>query len=366
MSQSCHRPRVLFTCGREPTYVRNAVLRRALQDRFDVVEVTSHAHSYLRRFVEIAGKLAFRRPDYDVAVAGFLGQPLGLALTSLRSTPVVTDCFVSLFDTICLDRRLASPSSPVGSAVRALEALVARRSALSLTDTREHSRLLQQLYGVAADRTVSIPVGFDDRIFERQPQSNASTPLRVVYYCSFMPLHGAEIVVEAAARLRDHDEIIFDVIGEGPNRRSCEEIAREERLTNLQFHPWMAPPALARRIGLADICLAGPFGSTGKAGRVVTGKTFQVMAVGRPTIVGDSPATRDIFIDETHALFCRRGDPASLAQAILRLAGDSGLRTRLAGNTADYVWREFGPDAMAQRVERAVMLALDSRPVVSL
>ena len=366
MSQRRHRPRVLFTCGREPTYVRNAVLRRALQDRFDVVEVTSHAHSYLRRFVEIAGKLAFRRPDYDVGVAGFLGQPLGLALTSLRSTPVVTDCFVSLFDTICLDRRLASPSSPVGSAVRALEALVARRSALLLTDTKEHSRLLHQLYGVAADRTVSIPVGFDDRIFERQPQSNTSTPLRAVYYCSFMPLHGAEIVVKAAARLRDHDEIIFDVIGEGPNRRSCEEIAREERLTNLQFHPWMAPPALARRIGLADICLAGPFGMTGKAARVVTGKTFQSLAVGRPTILGDSPATREIFADGTHGLFCRRGDPGSLAQAILKLAEDSSLRKRLAEDAADYVWREFGPDAMAQRVERAVMLALDSRPVVSL
>ena len=359
MSQSRHRPRVLFTCGREPTYVRNAVLLRALQDRFDVVEVTSHANSYLRRFVEIVGKLAFRRPEYDVAVAAFLGQPLGLALTSLGSAPVITDCFVSLFDTICLDRRLASSSSPVGSAVRALESLVARRSALLLTDTKEHSRLFHQLYGVAAGRMAAIPVGFDDRLFERQPQPQPSMPLRVVYYCSFMPLHGADIVVKAAALLRDNCDLTFDIIGDGPQRQACEEAAREARVTNIEFHPWMAPTALAHRIGQADICLAGPFGTTGKAARVVTGKTFQSMAVGRPTIVGDSPATREMFTCGAHALFCRRGDPDSLARAILRLAEDRGLQDTLSGNAADYVWREFGPDAMAERLERAVLLALD-------
>ena len=359
MSQRRHRPRVLFTCGREPSYVRNAVLRRALQDRFEVIEVTSHARSYVRRLVEIAGKLAFRKPAYDVAVAGFLGQPLGLALTALGSAPVITDCFVSLFDTICLDRRLAPPASPLGSAVRALESLAARRSALLLTDMNEHSRLYHRLYGVAAGRIAAIPVGFDDQLFKRQPQPEPSMPLRVLYYCSFLPLHGSDVVVKAADTLRDNRDIVFDIIGDGPQRRACEEIARQARLRNLEFHPWMEPPALARRIGQADICLAGPFGTTGKAARVVTGKTLQSMAVGRPTVVGDSPAIREIFTDGTHSLFCRRGDPGSLAQAILELAEDSNLRNRLAEAAADYVWREFGPEAMAERVERAVMLALD-------
>ncbi len=359
MSQRRDQPRVLFTCGREPTYVRNAVLRRALLDRFEVTEVTSHAHSYVRRLVEIAGKLAFRKPAYDVAVAGFLGQPLGLALTALGSAPVITDCFVSLFDTICLDRRLAPPSSPLGSAVRVLESLAARRSALLLTDTSEHSRLYHQLYGVAASRIAAIPVGFDDQLFERQSQPENSMPLRVLYYCSFMPLHGVDVVVKAAAILRDNRDIVFDIIGDGPQRRACEKSVREARLTNLEFRPWMAPSALAQRIGQADICLAGPFGTTGKAGRVVTGKTYQSMAVGRPPIVGDSPATRAVFTDGTHALFCRRGDPGSLAQGILKLAEDSNLRKRLAEDAADYAWREFGPEAMADRVERAVMLAVD-------
>lgn len=359
MSRNRHRPRVLFTCGREPAYVRNAVLRRALEDRFEVVEVTSHAHGYARRFVEIVGKLAFRRPAYDVAVAGFLGQPLGLALTTLGSAPIVTDYFISLFDTICLDRRLVPPSSPLGSAVYALESLVARRSALLLTDTGEHSRFYDQLYGVEAGRTAAIPVGFDDRLFKRQPQPEPSSPLRVVCYSSFMPLHGVDVVVRAAALLQDTHDLVFDIIGEGPQRRACEDTAHNAGLTNLEFHPWMALTALVGRIGQADICLAGPFGSTGKAGRVVTGKTFQSMAVGRPTVVGDSPATREIFADGIHALFCRRGDPESLAGAILRLAEDPGLRDRLAETAGDYVWSEFGPDAMAERVECAVMLALD-------
>ena len=365
MSRTGRRPMVLFTCGREPTYVRNTVLRRALEDRFEVVEVTSHAHGYARRFAEIVGKLAFRRPAYDVAVAGFLGQQLGLALSTFGSAPVVTDFFISLFDTVCLDRRLAPPFSPLGSAVYALESLAARRSAMLLTDTGEHSRFFNQLYGVESSMMSAIPVGFDDRLLKRQPQPEPAKPLRVVYYCSFLPLHGADVVVRAAILLRDNHDIAFDIIGDGPQRRACEKIALETRLTNLEFHPWLAPPALVHRIGQADICLAGPFGSTGKAGRVVTGKTFQSMAVGRPTIVGDSPATREIFEDGVHALFCPRGDPEALARAILRLGEDPGLRDSLGGNAADYVWSEFGPGAMADRVERAVMLALDSGPVVS-
>lgn len=361
MSQRRHRPRVLFTCGREPSYVRNTVLHRALQDRFDVVEIVSHANDYARRFTEITGKLAFRRPEYDIAVAGFLGQPVGLMLSALGSAPVITDCFISLFDTVCLDRRLTPPSSPAGSAIRFLEASVIRRSALLLTDTTEHSGFLRQLYGVEDGKIAAVPVGFDDRFFERRSQPKPSLPLRVFYYCSFRPLHGADVVVKAATLLRDNDEVRFEIVGDGPQRRACEAIAHEAQLKNLAFHPWMSTPALRSRIEQADICLAGPFGSTGKAARVVTGKTFQAMAVGRPTVLGESPATRDLFIDGTHALFCRRGDPAALAQAIVRLADDS-LRTSLANNAADYVWEEFGADMMAQRVEQVVMRALDSGP----
>ena len=54
------------------------------------------------------------------------------------------------------------------------------------------------------------------------------------------------------------------------------------------------------------------------------------MSVGRPTILGDNAANRELFTHGEHAWMVRMGDPAALADGIRALLADADLRRRLS------------------------------------
>jgi glycosyltransferase involved in cell wall biosynthesis len=112
---------------------------------------------------------------------------------------------------------------------------------------------------------------------------------------------------------------------------------------------------LAETIRGADVCL-GIFGETGKAARVVPNKVYEAMASARPVITGDSPAAREFLRDGVDCLLCRRGDPAALAEAILRLRGDRALSERLAAEGR----RRFEAIAAPPVIGRELVRRLDA------
>ena len=80
------RPSLLFLSGREPEYIRNRVLIKALKTHFRVIVLTSKSSGIVSRMLLSLGKfLKLRRSqNYDICVAGFYGQPI--AITTKRIT----------------------------------------------------------------------------------------------------------------------------------------------------------------------------------------------------------------------------------------------------------------------------------------
>jgi glycosyltransferase involved in cell wall biosynthesis len=99
--------------------------------------------------------------------------------------------------------------------------------------------------------------------------------------------------------------------------------------------------------------LLGIFGTTEKAARVVPHKLYQGLALGRPLITADTPAVRDFFTPGEHLLTVPAGEPAALAEAVLRLRTDRGLRRQLAAGGARFVHARFRPEAVALEFLRA-------------
>jgi glycosyltransferase involved in cell wall biosynthesis len=73
----------------------------------------------------------------------------------------------------------------------------------------------------------------------------------------------------------------------------------------------------------------GIFGASEKAKRVIPGKAFLALAMGKPLITGDSPAAQELFEHEKNVLLCDMGSSDALADAILRLKNDALLRQRI-------------------------------------
>lgn len=327
---------ILFLSGRELSYARNEVLLRAFQ-RLGAVDVLSPAAqpaSLPATSLRIAAAAAPRlmTQTYDLVFIGFYGHLILRLLGNLIRQPLLFDAFVSNYDTLCFDRQRFAPTSWPGKAAFWLDQSTCRRADHVLLDTTQHVDYFVQTFGLPAAKFTALPVGCSEAIYYPQPaakQNPGAAATLVLSYTTFLPLHGMETILHAAAALQGVP-IHFRLIGAGPLLPAMQQLAAGLGLSNLTFAPPVSPSTLAKEIAAADICLGGHFGPSEKAGRVVPGKIYQLLAMAKAIIAGDTPANRTLLQDREQALLVPPTDPQALANAILTLHQDSALRIRLA------------------------------------
>ncbi len=346
--------RIFFTCGASSDYVRNRTVVRALGRKHDVEVAVSTAASYPRRLAAVVPRILTASSRFDVYLAGFLGQPLMPFLRTRNLKPIILDAFISIYDTLCLDRRTFSPRSPAGRVSRWLDIQALRWARCVLTDTSASADFMAQEFGVARSKFVPLPVGADESIFYPWP-GPGKNGVDVLYFCTYLPLHGAPVVVEAANLIRERDGITLTLIGKGPERRRVEKMAREYRLDNCRFIDWVDFEELPGRIAACHIFLGGHFNAeNAKARRVVPGKVYQGLAMAKPTIVGDCEASREWFQHGENAWVVPMGDPRALADAILKLAGSARLRKRIGEGGHALYQERFSEAAIASRLDECI------------
>ena len=346
------RPRILFTCGHRVEYVRNLLVRRALRQQFDVFEVTANRPgSLLLRNLRLLPRLlkALRVP-HDLVFVGFYGYLLTLFLSRLTRKPIVLDAYVSNWDTLCFDRQRFGPYSTRGRLAYWLDRQACLAASHCLLDTEAHKRYFVETFGIPESKISAFYVGYDQELF--YPRSEVQTEGRFVvfYYGSFLPLQGIEHIVGAAKLLEAEPDVEFRIIGEGIVYPRVRELAKELQVDRLTFHPAIPYPQLPDAIAGASVCLGGHFGSNEKASRVIATKTFQFLAMAKPTVVGDSPANRELFTHGEDVLMCKMADARALASSILELKRDASLRARIAQRGYERCRDQFSTEKQGQRL----------------
>jgi glycosyltransferase involved in cell wall biosynthesis len=325
------KPRILFVSGREAGYIRNRVLISALRRNFDVRVLTSATGGIGIRSARGLARCVADREGYDLCVVGFYGQLLAVGLSALQRKPLLFDAYVSTYDTLCEDRGRFRPGSLPGRLAFWLDRRSCQAAQRVLTDTRSDAAYFQRTFGLPASKFDTVYVGCDESLFYPRPTPLAEHPAcEVFYYGSFLPLHGTDVILQAAALLRRRPDIHYTIGGDGMGFAAARRSAADLGLANVTFAGWIPIERLPNYIAGAAICLGGHFSAVPKAARVVSTKTFQFIAMGRPTIVGDNGATRELFRPGEHVLAVPMGDPAVLAQVIEHLADDLALRERIA------------------------------------
>jgi glycosyltransferase involved in cell wall biosynthesis len=139
----------------------------------------------------------------------------------------------------------------------------------------------------------------------------------VLFYGQFIPLHGADVIVEAAAALRDHD-IDWLLVGTGQEAARIDAALARHALPHVRRVDWMPYADLRDAMAGADVVL-GIFGTSDKAASVIPNKVFQAAMARRPLITRDSPALREFLPDAPPFVsLVPAGDAAALAAAVLR------------------------------------------------
>jgi len=325
---------VIFTCGREVNYQRNSLILDALRESFDVIEVTDDSRWMPLRYMHLYWKLAqaLRNPT-DLVVTGFLGQPLIPFIRKFTSAPILFDAFLSVYDTLSFERQVFRPDSVFGRFAYHLDQSGCNKSDLVTLDTNEHIQYFLKTFQLPEQKFKRVFVGCSEDVF--YPRSvKPATPM-VLFYGSYLRLQGVDVIVKAAKLLEKECPLRFRLIGEGPTKSQVCQFVKKWNLKNVDILPPVPLRNLPIHIAQAMICLGGHFGHAEKARRVISGKTYQMIAMGRPTIVGDNAANRELLTHNHDAWFCRMNDPEALAGAILHLFNSPELRDELSVNSPE-------------------------------
>jgi glycosyltransferase involved in cell wall biosynthesis len=265
-------------------------------------------------------RLAARTPPgrFDAVIVGYPGHlDLTAARRAARGAPLVFNPLVSLVDTLVADRMRFRPDSLAARALAAIDRRALGAADLVVADTQANADFLAELGGLPRERVAVCFVGAEERLFT-PGWSPREPPL---FVGKLIPLHGLGTILGAA---REVPELSVRVVGSGQLDRLL-----ETRPPNVEWIRWIPYERLSDRLRAAA-CALGVFGTSPKAARVIPNKAFQALACGTPLVTADTPATRELLVDEESALLVPAGDPGALAHALRRLSVDLELARRLS------------------------------------
>ncbi|MCS6954041.1 MAG: glycosyltransferase family 4 protein [Bryobacterales bacterium] len=230
-----------------------------------------------------------------------------------------------------------------------------RQADAVFTTSHYAARRLQQLYGITAvDAVIPEPIDlarWRER-FARNPAAPDPRKFTVLSVCRFYPRKRLDVLLEAAARLRDEvRRLEVRIVGGGPQWPRLRRIWRRLRLEDTVV--WLGDLSeneLAREYQRADVfCLP----SVQEGFGIVF---LEAMAAGKPVIAARAAAVPEVV---PHGVLVEPDNVAALAEGLGRLYADSQLREKVAEEGVQWVQR-FDAPKVARRFLQEVETRLRS------
>jgi glycosyltransferase involved in cell wall biosynthesis len=171
----------------------------------------------------------------------------------------------------------------------------------------------------------------------------------VTYTGTIGMAHDLGTVLTAARSLQaSHPEIRFAIVGDGAELPALRSRAEAEGLSNVTFTGLVTRERVADLLAASDISLV-----TLKASdvfkTVLPSKMFESMAAARPIVMTVGGEAKSTLERACAGLAVTPGDAAGLEAALVRLAADPALRSRMGVSGARFVEREFSRRVWARR-----------------
>jgi colanic acid biosynthesis glycosyl transferase WcaI len=221
--------------------------------------------------------------------------------------------------------------------------------------------------GVPDEKMALVYDWVDTKLVHPMPRENAFSQVHnlngqfVVLYAGNIGLsQGLEIVLSAAEKLRDQQDIRFVLVGDGANRERLAADAEKRKLENVKFIPFQPRQQLPEVLASADVSLVSLQRGIGVGS--LPSKTYSILASGRPIIasVDENSETWNLIQRADAGLCVSPEDPTALVDAILTLKNDPALRERLGFNGRNYAEREHSPQCGTVKIQELLMAAISA------
>jgi glycosyltransferase involved in cell wall biosynthesis len=291
---------------------------------------------------QLEAKVAEVRPH--AVVVPYPGHGLVRAIKERVAAPVAFDMFLSAYDTVVEDRKLARPGSLVANYLQRLDTKACAAADLVVLDTPENASYVQSLTGLSAERFTWLPVHDPDAPQQVAPwQAPADGMLQVLFFGTGVPLHGLKTLIAAVAEVANAK---LTLVGGTDEDRRLAKLLLGQRV---QIGPSFVERDRLRELLASSHLVAGVFGSSSKTQRVVPFKLVHALAAGRPVLTADTPAVMR-WLDGSDVVFTSpAADAGALAQCLRELAADPQRLLAAASQARSVYERHFGTPQLAKR-----------------
>ena len=297
-----------------------------------------------RRLLRERLQQELRRATPRCIVVPYPGHQVIADVRRTATAPIVLDLFLSAYDTVIEDRRLAAPGSLAAHYLAAVDRRACEAADLVLLDTPENAAYVAELTGLPPERFSWLPVNDPDAPAEPAPWRQAvNGALQLLFFGTGVPLHGLSVLLAAVASV---PRVHLTLVGGSASDRADAQRLLPGRLT--------LEPEFVERHRLAELLaasqlVAGVFGASGKAQRVVPFKVVHALAAGRPVLTADTPAVCR-WLEGSGAVFLApAADVAALAGTLRRLVNQPQHLQAAAEAARPAYERRFSTNACRDR-----------------
>jgi colanic acid biosynthesis glycosyl transferase WcaI len=314
--------------------------------------------------------LAIGHVDLVLAVSPPLQAGLaGCFLAWLKGTPLLLDLHDLVPDLAIAVGMLRNPLAI--KMARLLEKFIYGRSDRILVISEKFVPNLAGK-GVAKSKISFLPLWVDSELISpgdrngpfRKTHNIGEAQTVVLYTGNMGAKQNLENVLEAAGRLRTHQEVLFLFVGDGSEKKRLQEYAHDKALSNVRFLPLLPPQQrglLPEMLAAADVLVLNQ--SARIVDTVIPSKLFTYMAAGRPIVaaVNQSSQAAACIRKAGSGIAVEAENPAALAEAILQLKEDRELAERLGQQGRLFVEEHSARDRIFNEYEDTFLTCVNNR-----
>jgi glycosyltransferase involved in cell wall biosynthesis len=229
---------------------------------------------------------------------------------------------------------------------RWLGRIVGRLADVTLTNCEPARQALLDAEGGPGRKVVVLENGVDlDRFTSLPVPIPGNVAPRIGVIANLRPVKGIDVFIRAAAQLAARfPRATFHVAGQGEQQEELRRLTAELQLADrVMLHGALTDiPAFLGRLDVAVL----PSHAEGMSNAVL-----EYMAAGRPVVATDVGANAHLLGGGEFGVLVPPGDPATLADGIVRLLADPTLASRYASAARTHVRERYSRDAMRVRFE---------------
>lgn len=316
---------ILWWGRSDPNYSRNRIIRKQLKnlnyeilDFYPLVSRFGYIEALIKKIkrTDFVWVPCFRQRDILSASKWCLNKNIKL----------IIDPLISSWDKQTYEKEKIL-NQKQSDALKKKESFLFNKADFVLADTNLHANLFQKKLGVDKNKIFTVYVGAEESLFNNLPsKNNTKKKFEILFYGSFIPLHGSEIIIKAAKSFKKNNNVHWTMLGAGPDLYKCKALAKN--CPNIFFEEKIEYTKLASRIKKADLLL-GVFGNSNKAGNVIPNKVFQSLASGKTIVTRKSNAyPKKLLKLDNGIIFIEPNNPKALNNAVLKITKDKRFLTK--------------------------------------